>query len=339
MQPGPEKAGFLISWGPVGLCCCIADPGAKNRPVLGLAEQKVAGRILDYYLTHPLPPLLIFAGPAGTGKLASAMRFIQMQLCDAGTACGSCSNCRLLIREGEGHPDLVLFPAERVPIGRAEQPEEFTIRWLLQTRIPFAPFHARRRFVVFPAADLLLHEAETALLKTLEEPPPNTHFIFLTNSLDALKDTILSRGVLVPFRRIPVKALEQITGIRDIGDLEILGGALQLADLVQSEAYAVLKARIDDALSHQMGLLELEVWVRDEKERSASMKEMEYTYADFLHAFALLLLQKTRRKGDGPVPAVADFLAGIRMQQGGMIPFHMSRLFFQLNRMLMEDGD
>lgn len=308
--------------------------------LLGLTEQKVAAKILSYYLDHPLPPLLIFAGPAGTGKLAAAMRFIQMQLCDAGTGCGACSNCRMLLREGEaGHPDLVVFPAERVPVGRSDQPEEFTVRWLLQTRIPFAPFHARQRFVVFPAAELLLHEAETALLKTLEEPPPHTHFVFLTDHAEALKDTILSRGVLVPFRHIPVKALEQATGIREIADLEILGGSLQLADLVKSEAFVALKARIDDALSHQMGLMDLETWIRDEKERSASMKELEYTYSDFLHAFALVLLQKTRRMSEGPAPAIGEFLAGMRMQQGGMLPFHLSRLFFRLDRVLVESGD
>lgn len=305
----------------------------------GLKYQRVASRILDYYRQHPVPPLLIFTGPHGTGKLDAALQFIQEQLCEAGTACGSCSDCRLFQQiGGEAHPDFIQFPAEKTPIGDAKKPEPFTVRWLLSTRLPFAPYHAKRRFVLFPAADLINHEAETALLKTLEEPPDHTRFIFIADSVESLKETILSRGVHVPFHHVPLRALEAQTGIRDVHDLEMLGGSFELLDMIQSEAYRSLKAAVDDALSHQLGLLELEAYVREEAKRNGEMKELEYTYEDFLHAFALLLLQRTRRlpvAGD-ITQAVHQFLSGMRMEQGGMLPFHLSRLFFDLHRTIYE---
>lgn len=304
---------------------------------LGLKHQPIAGRILEYYEDHPLPPLLIFAGPKGTGKLEAAYRFVQVQLCDAGTGCGNCSNCRLLMNGGdEQHPDFIVFPADRVHIGRVEHPEQFTVRWLLQTRIPFAPYHARRRFVLFPAAELILNEAETALLKTLEEPPDHTRFVFLTDSVESLKETILSRGVMVPFRNVPLKVMEELSGLTDVEDLELLGGSFQFLDLLRSEVYGALKSRVDDALSHQMGLLELETWARDERARSSEMADLHYSYEEFLQTFSLVLLQKMRKRDDSGAAAglVIDFLTGIRMQQGGMLPFHLSALFHELNRSL-----
>jgi DNA polymerase-3 subunit gamma/tau len=301
--------------------------------------QPVASRILDYYRVHPLPPLLIFTGPRGTGKLDAALQFIQQQLCQAGTACGTCSDCRLFQQiGGEAHPDFIQFPADKVAIGDAKNPEPFTVRWLLNTRLPFAPYHARRRFVLFPAADRINHEAETALLKTLEEPPDHTRFIFITESLDFLKETIVSRGVHVPFHRLSLQALEAQTGIRDVHDLEILGGSFELLDLIQSESYRRLKTAVDDGLSHQLGMLDLEAYVRDESKRKDEMKQLKYEYEDFLQVFALMLLQKTRRMmvaGD-IAESVHRFLAGLRMAQGGMLPFHLSRLFFDLHRIIFE---
>jgi DNA polymerase-3 subunit gamma/tau len=239
---------------------------------------------------------------------------------------------------GEAHPDFIQFPAEKTPIGDAKKPEPFTVRWLLSTRLPFAPYHAKRRFVLFPAADLINHEAETALLKTLEEPPDHTRFIFVADSVESLKETILSRGVHVPFHHVPLRALEAQTGIHDVHDLEVLGGSFELLDMIQSEAYRSLKTAVDDALSHQLGLLELEAYVREESKRGAEMKELEYGYEDFLHTFALLLLQRTRRLSVAGEIAISlhQFLTGMRKAQGGMLPFHLSRLFFDLHRIIYE---
>lgn len=306
----------------------------------GLVHQLVAGKILDYYLNHPVPPLLILTGPPGVGKLDAALKFVQIQLCQVGTGCGSCSDCRLLQQSGDkAHPDFIVFPSSKVAIGDSKNPDDFTIRWLLQSRLPFKPYHANRRFVLFPSAELLLHEAMTALLKTLEEPPDHTRFIFIAPSLESLKETIVSRGVHVPFRHIPFSTLKSQTGVNDVSDLELLGGSFQLLDMISSELFRNLKQKVNDALAHQLGLLELEVYIKEESKRKIELDELDYSYDDLLQIMSLLFLQITRRLATTELitESIITFLSGVRMGQGGMTSFHVSRLFFQLNRILFEN--
>lgn len=339
MRSRPCKGRDSYLWAEVFLEAVLATWKPDLMPDVGLKYQRVAARILDYYRNNPVPPLLILTGPKGTGKLHTALQFVQQQLCEVGSACGVCSDCRLLQQlGGEAHPDLILFPAEKTAIGDVRNPEPFTVRWLLQTRLPFAPYRAKRRFVVFPAAGLILHEAETALLKTLEEPPDHTRFIFIADSVESLKETIVSRGVHVPFHHIPLQGLEEQTGIHDVHDLEVLGGSFEYVDMVKSDVYHTLKTSVDDALSHELGLLELEAYVRDQPARSSDLKELQYEYEDFLNVFAVLLLQRTRRLPQAAAisMAVHRFLSGMRMGQGGMLPFHLSRLFFDLHRIIFE---
>lgn len=51
-------------------------------------------------------------------------------------------------------------------------------------------------------AERLTPEAGNALLKTLEEPVPNTHFILTTTKVQSMLPTIVSRCQHLPFRRI-----------------------------------------------------------------------------------------------------------------------------------------
>lgn len=59
----------------------------------------------------------------------------------------------------------------------------------------------RERFFVFREAEKLREEAENAMLKLLEEPKENYHFVLLTSSPEALLPTILSRAEVYYLRR------------------------------------------------------------------------------------------------------------------------------------------
>ena len=171
----------------------------------GIKGQPVAVTLLSNYLEREIPPLLILHGPDGVGKWSAAEAFIRHRFCQTRQGCGNCTPCRKL--QNGSHPDLIAFSEEKIQIGDHENPEEFTVRWLLRTRIRYAPNESDLRFILIPRADLILHEAETALLKTLEEPPEHTKFIFLTPDLSLLKETIVSRGLCIPFQRLNRSAM------------------------------------------------------------------------------------------------------------------------------------
>ena len=168
-------------------------------------------------------------GPAGIGKWELAMAFARDALCETpdahGRACGACPSCRL---EAAGnHPDLrVVVPdalAFRRPAPAEPQDEDATThdgggateveRGAAETKASreikieavrnlaaFTGVSTHRgglRVVVIGPAEALNAAAANALLKGLEEPPPQSLFLLVSDHLDWCLPTIVSRCALV----------------------------------------------------------------------------------------------------------------------------------------------
>ncbi len=143
-----------------------------------------------------VPASLIFSGPDGVGKRTIAVALAQALNCerpepwgdvdDPGlTACGTCSSCRRVARGV--HADVLrLEPGETGAI-KVDQVREAI------DRAAYRPFEGKRRVVIIDSADALLPEAQNALLKTLEEPPPASMFVLVTSRPDVLLPTVRSR--------------------------------------------------------------------------------------------------------------------------------------------------
>jgi DNA polymerase-3 subunit delta' len=146
-----------------------------------------------------LPPSLLFAGPAGDVKRATAIAVAQTLNCTTHVvdgpwpidACGACSVCA---RIGRGiHPDvLVVEPGDSGSI-KIDQ-----VRDVIE-RSTYRPFEGRRRVVIVDEADALVAAAQNALLKTLEEPPASSVFVLLTSKPDSLLPTVRSRLIRLTF--------------------------------------------------------------------------------------------------------------------------------------------
>ena len=94
------------------------------------------------------------------------------------------------------HPDVRVFRP------REDGKRNIKVEHLRSEILPlaqYAPFEASATFFIFPQADVSLPdiqpESANALLKTLEEPKRNVHFILLSERSDRLLTTIRSRSV------------------------------------------------------------------------------------------------------------------------------------------------
>jgi DNA polymerase-3 subunit delta' len=144
-----------------------------------------------------LPPSLIFAGPQGVGKRMAAVALAQLLNCytpRGDDACGECAACRRIAR-GVHADVLIVEPGETGAI-KVDQ-----VRDAIE-RSAFRPFEGRRRVVIIDGADAVLAEAQNALLKTLEEPPPASTFVLVTSRPDMLLPTVRSRCQRTRFGRL-----------------------------------------------------------------------------------------------------------------------------------------
>jgi DNA polymerase-3 subunit delta' len=155
-----------------------------HRPLLELLARATS--------RDTLPPSLIFAGPEGVGKRLTAVALAQALNCDrplstpAGRdACGECTPCKRIAR-GVHADVLVVEPGDSGSI-KIEQVRDAI------DRAGYRPFEGRRRVVIIDDADALGIQAQDAILKTLEEPPPASVFVLVTNRPDLLVPTVRSR--------------------------------------------------------------------------------------------------------------------------------------------------
>ncbi|TGK28005.1 hypothetical protein EHQ12_13855 [Leptospira gomenensis] len=310
-----------------------------NSPAFQLDEivgQENALTFLKRYVSKPetIPPLLIFHGPQGTGKESASERFIKNILCLEGTSCGVCASCKAF--RNNSHPDYVRFPEEsgkQIPIGNEDNPEEFSIRWLIRSRLNYRPHLSKVRFIVFPDASLIGHEAETALLKSLEEAPPFSRFIFIVDNLDKLKETIVSRAICVPFRYLSQKELSNIHSQIGLPILPFQGGSLAFSECPR-EVIQLVQEKIKDRLETQLDLLNLESWISTYKDEHPEWKE-NFSYKEFLELVSLVLIYEYTRKDYennlAKIESVFQFKETVHKRITGLETFALARLFFQLS--------
>jgi DNA polymerase-3 subunit gamma/tau len=142
-----------------------------------------------------VPHAMLFTGARGVGKTSSA-RIIAMALnCVSGptpSPCGKCDACSE-IQRGASVDVIEIDGASNRGIGEIRE---------LRDGVRYAPQRDRNKIYIIDEVHMLTTEAFNALLKTLEEPPPNVHFIFATTEVHKIPVTILSRCQRFDFRRI-----------------------------------------------------------------------------------------------------------------------------------------
>ena len=194
--------------------------------------KKVLASMLE---TGKIPHALLFAGPYGAGKGEMALEFARMLLCTNGPLSG-CTSCSACIRSSRiVHPDLhLLFPFRRKPekddgewfekflehrqfIREGYYPVEYEknreivigLVSEVQERLLESSFEGGRRVCIILQADRLNPKTGNMLLKILEEPPDDVHFILTTERVSSMLPTIVSRASVIRFRRLTGKEIEE----------------------------------------------------------------------------------------------------------------------------------
>jgi DNA polymerase-3 subunit delta' len=185
----------------------------------GMIGHQWAVRLLQSHIRNDqVRHAYLFTGPISTGKRSLAIRFAQALDCMDPPAvaeyCGKCRACTL-IEEGT-FTDLHIVSAEEH--GRTLKVDQIRD---LQRKLALSPYEGNFHIALILRFHQASEQAANALLKTLEEPPPQVILLLTAESTDSLLPTIVSRCEVVPLRLLSVKALERELGTMMEGEERI----------------------------------------------------------------------------------------------------------------------
>lgn len=169
--------------------------------IIGQNSQK--NSLINQIKRNNLSHCYIFEGPKDIGKYQLSLVFAQSLLCkDFNTEpCNLCSSCNKL--NSMNHPDLHILNTEEKNIKREDVDsliELFHIK----------PYESDKKIFIINECEKMTTQAANSFLKTLEEPIGDSIIILLTNNINMLLDTIVSRCQIIKLKTINKKEIEKI---------------------------------------------------------------------------------------------------------------------------------
>lgn len=191
----------------------------------------------------------LFAGTRGVGKTTLARLFAKCLNCEVnlGSApCNSCATCRSI----DAGQFMDLYEIDAASRTKVEDTRD------LLENVAYPPVQGRYKVYLIDEVHMLSGHSFNALLKTLEEPPPQVMFIFATTEPKRLPITILSRCLQFHLKHIEPK---QIAGhLKKICDSEQVEAEEEALVLLAEAAEGSLRdalSLLDQAIVYSEGKL------------------------------------------------------------------------------------
>lgn len=249
-----------------------------------IGQEEIKARLVREADEGRVAHALLFYGPEGCGKLPLALAFARYLLCShpvEGEPCNHCNNCRM--SEGWTHPDLhFVFPVVKYKdtarsvsdVYLKEWREQLTRNpyfgldeWLddmqagnmqaliysaesdaIQKKLSLKSNQGGRKVMVIWLPEKMNQECANKLLKILEEPPAETHFLLVSEQLEAVLPTIVSRAQCIAMKALPqdqiAEALVRIHGC----DADTAQRVAHIANGNMIAAQRLLESNPDEAL-------------------------------------------------------------------------------------------
>jgi len=190
--------------------------GARTR-----GQTAALGAIAAMVRRQAPPHAILLVGPDGVGKTTLALDLAAGLLCLADPDARPCRACRAcLMVEHDGHPDVHRLapagPGRQVVIGGPEARYR-GVRDLI-AELALMPVEGRARVAIVEGAERMNEDAQSALLKTLEEPPAGVAIVLCADQETRLLPTVRSRCARIRLGLVGARDIEAIVADHDLAD-------------------------------------------------------------------------------------------------------------------------
>ncbi len=204
-----------------------------------IGQDYITQTLKNAISTGKIAHAFIFSGPRGVGKTSTARIVAKAVNCTNGPTPDPCSNCSFCNEIAEGKS------LDVIEIDAASHTGVNDVREIIEN-IKYLPTSGKNKIYIIDEVHMLSQSAFNALLKTLEEPPPNVLFILATTEVHKIPVTILSRCQRYDFKKVAVdKIKEQLTSITSKEKIKI-----------QDETLYIISQEADGSLRDALSLMD-----------------------------------------------------------------------------------
>ena len=187
-----------------------------------VGQEHVAQALRNAILANRVAHAYLFTGARGVGKTSTARILAKALNCPKSVDANPCNDCEICdgIAAGNDVDVLEIDGASNRGIDDIRQ---------LRANVNVKSMRTQYKLYIIDEVHMLTKEAFNALLKTLEEPPPNVKFVFCTTEPNKVPDTILSRCQRFDFGTIETSNIKaRLAHIAQAEGVEVDDEALEL---------------------------------------------------------------------------------------------------------------
>ncbi|NWF90279.1 MAG: DNA polymerase III subunit gamma/tau [Ignavibacteriaceae bacterium] len=233
-----------------------------------VGQEHITTTLQNSIKSNRIAHAYLFTGPRGVGKTSTARIFAKSLNCLNPKNAEPCNECELCI-DIQSNQTLDI-----IEIDGASNRGIDEIRTLRES-VKYAPTKGKYKVYIIDEVHMLTKESFNAFLKTLEEPPAHTIFIFATTDVHKVPLTIISRCQRYDFRRIGLETIKK--AIKEIADKEKIAiddktlniiakkadGSLRDAESYFDQVVAFCNKKIDPSTAAKMlNLIDDEIYFR-----------------------------------------------------------------------------
>jgi DNA polymerase-3 subunit delta' len=264
--------------------------------------QPVALAAIRAMLRSGLPHAILLSGPAGVGKTTLAEDIAAALLCGADDPairpCRTCRGCRMV--EHGNHPDLHrLAPVGAgglIPIGGRD---ERGVRDLVG-ELALMPVEGGARVAIVEAAQRMTEDAQSAFLKTLEEPPARTTIILCADDEERLLPTIHSRSARIRLGPMGPRDVEAILVGQGATDAPTAARLARITDGRPGHAIAYARAPEAVVMRGEIARTLLDLLATGVTERLAGVRDLAGRAGELVRALDAGAARAAASTGEAP---------------------------------------